>query len=178
MKPKESLHNLIISALFSALMVVCAWITIPTAVPFTMQTFAVFLTAQLLPLNYSLLSVAVYIVLGATGLPVFSGFQGGAGVLFGPTGGYILGFVFIILTTGIAEKVAGDGKIARFVSMTTGLILCYVFGTIWFMFISKTDFISALLICVIPYIVFDVAKMILSFILYKKLKRQMLKDKV
>lgn len=169
----KSIYNLMLSALFSALTVICAWITIPTAVPFTMQTFAVFLTAQLLPLKYSLLSVAVYIALGAVGLPVFSGFQGGVGVLFGPTGGYILGFIFIILATGLAEKFYNDGKIVRFFSMITGLVFCYLFGTLWFMFVSKTNFISALLICVIPYIVFDIAKMILSFILYKKLKRQL-----
>lgn len=166
------IYNFILSALFSALTVICAWITIPTAVPFTMQTFAIFLTAQLLPLKYSLLSMAVYIGLGAVGLPVFSGFQGGAGVLFGPTGGYIIGFIFIILTTGLAETFFNDGKLSRFFSMTTGLILCYIFGTLWFMFVSKTDILSALLICVVPYIVFDIAKMILSFILYKKLKRQ------
>ena len=66
-------YKLIISGLFSAITVLCAWLTIPTAVPFTMQTLAVFLTAQLLPVQYSLLSVAVYIGLGVVGLPVFSG---------------------------------------------------------------------------------------------------------
>ena len=164
-------YKLIISGLFSAITVLCAWLTIPTAVPFTMQTLAVFLTAQLLPVQYSLLSVAVYIGLGVVGLPVFSNFQGGIGVLAGPTGGYIIGFVFIILTTGLAQKFFGNKLIVRFFSMTIGLLLCYSFGTLWFMFVSKTDFLSAVIFCVLPYIIFDIAKMILSVILYKRLEK-------
>lgn len=164
-------YNLILSALFSAITVLCAWITIPTAVPFTMQTLAVFLVAQLLPLQYSLLSTAVYIGLGIVGIPVFSNFQGGIGVLAGPTGGYIIGFVFIVLTTGLSIKLFGNRLTVRFFSMTAGLILCYTFGTLWFILTTKTDFLSAILLCVIPYIIFDIAKMMLSVILYKRLQK-------
>ena len=166
----------IVAALFSALMVICAWITVPTVVPFTMQTLAVFLTAQLLTLRYSLLSMGIYVGLGVAGLPVFSGFQGGIGTLLGPTGGYITGFVIIILTTAIAMKILGDGQFVRIISMTAGLVLCYVLGTAWFMIITKTNLISALIICVLPYIIFDIAKMFFACLLYKKLKK-LIKEK-
>ena len=82
------------TALTAAIIAVCAWITVPGPVPFTMQTFGVFLALRLLGGKRGSISVALYILLGAAGLPVFSGFKAGIGVLIGPTGGYILGFIF------------------------------------------------------------------------------------
>ena len=157
--------------MFASLTVVCAWVTFPTAVPFTLQTLAVFLTALFLDFKYSLLSIFIYIGIGAVGFPAFSGFQGGAGVLLGPTGGYITGFVFIILAVGIAKKLFPDSFFAEIFSLITGLALCYLFGTIWFMLVSKTDFISAIIICVLPYVVFDGMKILLALILCKKLRK-------
>ena len=91
-------------ALSAALMAVCSWISIPAAVPFTLQTFAVFLTTGLLGGRRSTIAVMLYIFLGAVGLPVFSGFSGGIGHLIGPTGGYIFGFSFtaLIMYSGVA----------------------------------------------------------------------------
>ena len=77
------------AALFAALIAICSWISIPTAVPFTLQTFAVFLALGVLGGKLGTLSVAVYLLLGAVGLPVFAGFQGGLGALLGATGGYL-----------------------------------------------------------------------------------------
>lgn len=172
MKKHNKLYSFILSALFAAVTVICAWITIPTTVPFTLQTLAVCLMAQLLPLKYSLLSITIYIAMGAVGLPVFSGFQGGVGVLFGPTGGYILGFVFIVLVTGLVEKFLNDSPIVRVLAMFLGLLLCYLFGTLWFAFVTKTSLLSAVVLCVLPYVVFDGAKIILAALLYKRLKKQ------
>ena len=80
-------------SLSAAVIAVCAWITVPFTVPFTMQTFAVFLAVLLFGSARGMLSILLYIALGAVGLPVFSSFGGGIGVLIGPTGGYIIGFL-------------------------------------------------------------------------------------
>ena len=91
MEKKISARDIAHIALFTALMAVCAWITIPFAVPFTMQTFAVMLAAAVLGTRRALLSLILYLALGTVGIPVFSGFTGGFGVLAGPTGGYLIG---------------------------------------------------------------------------------------
>ena len=82
-------------ALCAALLAPCAWLSIPTQPPFTMQTFGVFLTLLLLGARDGVIAIALYILLGAMGAPVFSGFNGGMGALMGPTGGYIVGFLLI-----------------------------------------------------------------------------------
>ena len=87
--------NIAYMALFSALTAICSWISIPTLVPFTLQTFAIFLMVGLLGTKRSLLSILIYLLLGAIGLPVFAGFSGGLGMLFGTTGGYLIGFFFL-----------------------------------------------------------------------------------
>ena len=83
--------------LFAVVIAICSWISIPTVVPFTLQTFAVFLAVAVLGGKRGTLAVIVYVLLGAVGLPVFSGFKGGIGVLLNTTGGYIIGFVFSAL---------------------------------------------------------------------------------
>lgn len=86
-------RDMALIAAFAAVITVCAWISVPAAVPFTLQTFAVFLAVGLLGGKRGTIAVAVYILLGAVGVPVFSGFNGGLGALLGITGGYILGFL-------------------------------------------------------------------------------------
>ena len=165
-------YNLIIAGLFTALMVVSTFISIPAPVPFTFQIFVVFLLPLMLDLKYSLLSLISYVLLGVAGIPVFSGFQGGIGVLTGPTGGYILGFLFIVLTVGIARKVKRNSNVILLLSMGVGLAMCYLFGSIWYGYVTKTDTLSAFAICVLPYVIFDVAKLLLAFIISKRLKAE------
>ena len=92
------IRNMVLSALFAALLCICAWISLPLgALTFTLQTFAIFLALLTLGGKWGSVSILVYIFLGAMGLPVFSGFQGGLGALFGPTGGCIFGFMLTAL---------------------------------------------------------------------------------
>ena len=93
--------------LFAVVIAICSWISIPTVVPFTLQTFAVFLAVAVLGGKRGTLSVIVYVLLGAVGLPVFSGFKGGIGVLLNTTGGYIIGFIFSALLMWAFEKAFG-----------------------------------------------------------------------
>ena len=96
--------SLVIAAVCVALIVVCSWITVPSVVPFTLQTFAVFCVLECIGAKYGTLSVTGYILLAALGLPVLSGFRGGIGALLGTTGGYVLGFLLMGLTYWLLTK--------------------------------------------------------------------------
>ena len=156
-------------------MAVCSWISIPATVPFTLQTFGVFLSVGLLGGKRGSLAVLVYLLLGAVGLPVFSGFTGGIGHLLGPTGGYIIGFIFSALLMWLAERLFGKSVAVLAVSMIAGLIVCYAFGTSWFMSVytkntGEIGLMTALGWCVIPYIIPDVAKIVLAVLLTRRLR--------
>ncbi len=171
-----STHDLTLTALFTALMAVCSWISIPTAIPFTLQTFGVFVTAGLLGGRRGTLTIVIYLLLGAVGLPVFSGFTGGIGHMLGPTGGYIIGFIFTALIMWLAEHLYGKADRVLILSMIAGLIVCYAFGTAWFMTVytkntGEIGLMTALSWCVIPYIIPDIIKIILAVILTRRLRR-------
>lgn len=162
-------------ALCAAVMAVCSWISIPAAVPFTMQTFGVFLVVGLLGGRNGTLAVVVYLLLGAVGLPVFSGFSGGMGHLFGATGGYIIGFVFSALVMWAMERGFGRSIKTLVVSMAAGLIVCYAFGTAWFMTVYAKDsgsigLMTALGWCVFPYIIPDALKILLAAVMTRRLR--------
>ena len=152
------------AALCTALIAVCSWISVPATVPFTLQTFAVLLACDLLG-GAAILSVALYLLMGAVGIPVFAGFSGGLGTLLGPTGGYIVGFLAIVLLM-MAWKKALGGRL-QIVGMLLGLAVCYLFGTVWFVRVyarngNAVSFATALSWCVLPYIVPDVLKILLA----------------
>lgn len=162
-------------AMMSALTAVGAWITIPYTVPFTMQTFAVFLTAVVIGGKKGTLSVLIYILCGAAGLPVFSAFRSGLGTLFGPTGGYITGFIFITLLFWLFEKRLTK-PLYEYMTGITGLLICYLFGTVQFVAVSasagsKMSFIGALGVCVLPYIIPDLIKLSLAITLGRRIKK-------
>lgn len=162
--------------LFAVVIAICSWISIPTVVPFTLQTFAVFLAVAVLGGKRGALSVIVYVLLGAVGLPVFSGFKGGIGVLLNTTGGYIIGFIFSALLMWAFEKAFGKKAWAVILSMILALALCYAFGTIWFMIVYANNVgavgLSAVLgWCVIPFVIPDLIKIALAFILSIRISR-------
>ncbi len=155
---------------------ICSWISIPMAVPFTMQTFAVFCSLELLGGKRGTLAVCVYVLLGAAGLPVFSGFTGGLGRLLGSTGGYILGFIVSGLVYSAGERLCGKKAAVRIISMILGLVACYAFGTAWFMHVyaKNTGPIAlgtALTWCVLPFILPDLIKISLAFLISSRIAR-------
>ena len=107
--------------LFVVVIAICSWISIPTVVPFTLQTFAIFLAVTVLGGKRGTLSVIVYVLLGAVGLPVFSGFKGGIGALLNTTGGYIIGFIFSAFVIWAFEKALGKKTWALILSMVIAL---------------------------------------------------------
>lgn len=156
-----------------ALIAICSWISIPTAIPFTMQTFAVFAVVGILGMYRGTIAVLVYILLGAVGVPVFAEFSGGIGVLFRNTGGYIMGFLFTALVTGAIIKLFGKKVWVMAAAMAVGLLVCYAFGTAWFMVVyarnnGAVGIATALSWCVIPYIIPDLVKIALAVLLTKR----------
>lgn len=163
---------MVMTAMFAALIAVCSIISIPVGtVPVTLQTFAVCLAAAMLGWKRGTLSVLVYILLGAVGAPVFAGMKGGVGVLAGPTGGYILGFLLTALTVGYAADWWGRRFLPLIVSMSVGVILCYTVGTVWFTVVTATSVGESLLLCVVPFILPDAVKLALAALLANRLDK-------
>lgn len=170
-------RNMALCALFAALLALCAWISIPMAdIAFTMQTFGIFLTLGLLGGKRGTAAIAVYLCMGAVGLPVFSGFRGGIGVLLGVTGGYIAGFlasglVYWLITALFRQRAGG-----QLLGFILGLLVCYGFGTLWFREVylqgGGTVTLGAVLAkCVLPYLLPDAVKLWLAWVLSGRLKR-------
>lgn len=175
-KSMFTVRELILISMMTAVTAVCSWISISSEIPFSLQTFAVFCVSGLLGGRNGFFTVLVYILLGAVGMPVFSGAVGGVGVLFGATGGYIFGFLFIPLTCWISEKLFGRRLIPIIISMTVGLAVCYAFGTLWFIrFYTRNNdvvtFEKAFEWCVIPFVLPDLIKLALSVMITQRIKR-------
>lgn len=173
-KSHSKTYDLVYVALFAVLIAICAWISVPTTVPFTLQTFGIFLTVGLLGGKRGSMAVLVYILLGAAGIPVFSGFTGGIGRLFGSTGGYIVGFLASALVMWALEKVMGRKPWALAIQMVLGLIVCYAIGTVWFMVVysgtsGAVGLMTVLGWCVIPFIIPDLIKIAMALVLTKRL---------
>ena len=196
-----TVYNMTNIAIMSIIIAICSWISIPSVVPFTMQLFGVFLATLMLGGRDGSLSILLYIILGAIGLPVFSGFQAGLSHIVGPTGGYIIGFLLIGLLYYMNEKLCkGEGNTkditssvpkalsnkmhtqkhqrGSIITLLIGLLLCYLFGTLWFILVSTKNgteygFINVLAICVFPYIIPDITKLWLAILVSKRIKSRM-----
>jgi len=158
------------AALFAALTAVGSWISVPSAVPFTLQSFIVYLMLLLLPPACSLLSIAVYLFLGAVGLPVFAGFQGGLSVLLGPLGGFLWGFLGMALIFRLWNPKTSR---TRLICAVVGTLLCYALGTVQYtLYTAPTleGFVSALLFTVVPFVVVDALKLLLAWQIAKRLR--------
>lgn len=172
-RQKHTVRSVSYVGLSAALIAVCTWIAIPlpSNISFTMQTFAVCVIAGLLGWRQSLAAVAVYLLLGIVGLPVFSGFRSGAGVLLGATGGYLIGFLFMAPCIGFLTERFGKSVPSLSLSMLAGEVLLYLFGTIWFVtvYTEGVGFSGALMMCVVPYLLPDAVKIALAIILVRRL---------
>ncbi len=188
---KILLRDMCYIALFAAIITVCSYLAIPVGeISVTLQTFAVCAAAGLLGLKRGTLSVIVYILLGICGIPVFSGFKNFYALIGGASAGYVIGFLFTALLTGIVTdhlhkigdktKNKTTGQILQLVilaaAMVVGVALCYLFGTLWYMQIYKGSVSSdnlqlALAYCVYPFILPDLIKIVVAAILVNRLKR-------
>lgn len=152
-------------ALFAALMVGCAWLAVPVGdIRLSMQTFGIFLALGLLGGRLGSVSCLVYLLLGALGMPVFTGFQGGIGVLLGPTGGYLWGFLAGSLVYWLLER-----RVPMWAGMAVCLLICHICGTVWFyQLYAGSGVWLVILKCVVPYLLPDTAKLLLALSLTKR----------
>ncbi len=161
--------------LFAALLAICSWISIPTTIPFTLQTLGVFLAVGLLGGKRGAIAVLLYLLIGAVGVPVFAGFKGGIGALTGPTGGYLIGFIGTAFVMWFFTARFGATPRILILSMIIGLLVCYCFGTMWFMwFYNRTQgtisLMGTLSACVFPFILPDLIKMAVAILLINRLR--------
>ncbi len=172
---KTNTLDLVYTAVGVALITVCSWITIPMTVPFTLQTFAVFAVLMMLGAKRGTMATLIYVIMGAAGIPVFSGFSGGLGIILGNTGGYIIGFIFIGLIYMASNRLFGKKLIPEIIAMVLGLIVCYAFGTAWFMYIYLRDtgavgLYTVLTWCVFPFIIPDLVKMAVAVLISRRVR--------
>lgn len=160
-----------------AIIAACSIITIPlpVGIPVTLQTFAIFLCVGILGTARATIAVSVYILLGITGFPIFSAFSSGVGVITGPTGGYLIGFIPSVLISGSLIKIMKEKKRAVFFAMVIGLLSCYFIGTLWFVCFISTftlqGIIYAFSVCVLPFVFPDLAKVALAVFISDKTKK-------
>lgn len=171
-------REMVFTGICAALLAVCSWISIPTTVPITLQTFGIFCTLELLGGKKGFFSILVFLMLGAIGIPVFAGFSGGLGVILGTTGGYLVGFLLTAVIYWFSEKIIPlhEKLWFRIIVLLIGLAMCYLFGTFWFIQVytqnvEAISFRAALDLCVVEFIIPDILKLILAVILTERIRK-------
>ena len=168
---KISTKTIVMTGMMTAVLAVLSQIQIPmpSGVPVTMQTFGVALCACVLGWKMGTASVAVYLLLGALGVPVFAGLSGGLGTITGPTGGFLIGFLPMALLTGLFTP--SKNKVGTVLCSAAGLAACHLLGAIQFMILMKMDFVASLMLVSVPYLLKDVISVAAAFIVGAAVKK-------
>lgn len=167
---KKNASYLVYTGMFTALIAVLSQLAIPmpSGVPVTLQVFAVAFAGFYLGWRQGLLSVAVYILLGVAGMPVFSGFTGGLGKLTGLTGGFIWGFLPLSALTGLSKN-----KALTAIAATAGLLLCHIAGLVQFSAVSGAGIVQAFLTVSLPYLIKDALSVAAAYALAAAIKKRL-----
>ena len=177
MKKRSSIYQLTTCALMVALMCVLGPMSIPIGpVPVSFTNLVIYLTVYLLGAKGATIGYLVYLLLGAAGLPVFSGYAGGLSKLAGPTGGYLIGFIFMALICGIVMEKSHIHTVITIIGMIAATLIAYLFGTVWFVLQMQCDVWYALTVCVFPFIPFDLAKIVIASVLGKIIRSALAKS--
>lgn len=166
------------TALMTAAMCIIGPLSIPlpfSPVPLTLTNFVIYISVYILGAKAGTVSCILYLCLGAAGLPVFSSFQGGFGKLAGPTGGYLIGFVFLALIQGTVSRLFHGKNTAAIAGMLLGTAACYAFGTAWLSWQMHLSFGAALSAGVIPYLPGDGIKILLAAIAGSRISAAVIK---
>ena len=169
---KIKTKQMVLIALMTAVTCVLGPLSIPlpfSPVPISLTNFAIFLAIFVLGMKNGTISFIIYLLLGAVGVPVFSSFRGGLQVLAGPTGGYLIGFIFLALIMGFALDHFDRKLVPTIIGMIIGMVVCYAFGTVWLAKLLSLSFKEGLMMGVIPYLAGEVAKIIIAAIVGPKL---------
>ncbi|MBQ7360227.1 MAG: biotin transporter BioY [Lachnospiraceae bacterium] len=178
---KLSTHHMALIGVMTALICVLSplSITLPISpVPFSFGTLALYLSTYLLGRWKGLLTFLLYLLLGFVGLPVFAGFTSGPGKLIGPTGGYLIGEVFLVLLLGFLLEIFQYKQTMFLTGMILGTLVCYFFGSLWLAYLNHISLLSAISIGALPYLPFDAVKVLLAFFLAPKIRGRLLLAKL
>lgn len=178
----KSNRSIIFTGMFAAVLAVLSQIHIPmpSGMPITLQTYAVALVGFLFGCRSGAATVGIYILLGFLGIPVFSGFSGGPGILLGMTGGFIWGFLFLAAGCGLAGKRSENGKnfyiiwkkICKIMAPAAGLVICHLSGIIQFSIVMEMKFTEAAILVSAPYIIKDAVSVVLAYVTMKAFRRR------
>ena len=176
MKKNRLAYTLTLTALMTAVICVVAPLSIPIGpVPISLSILALFLSVYLLGWKLGTLSCLLYLLIGLLGVPVFSGFTGGVGKLFGPTGGYMIGYIPLCVLSGLVID-HYEKRWIHALGMTGGVLIAYTLGTAWFCHLMEMDIPSALSLCVFPFIPADIAKIIIALILGPMIRKRLRRE--
>ncbi len=171
-------RRIVLIGLCTAITCILAPFSIPipvSPVPITMTTLVVMVEVYLLGARDATISYVIYLLLGLVGLPVFSGFSGGLGKLAGPTGGYLIGMIFLAVFSGLAVERFPDRRLFHLAGMVLGMAVTYIFGTFWLAGQMGISFFAGLAIGCLPYLIGDTIKVILALLLGPILKSRILR---
>lgn len=174
---KSQTYQMVLIALMAAITCILAPLSIqlPGGVPISLTNLVIYITVFILGSKKGTISYCIYLLIGLIGLPVFSGFTGGVGKLAGPTGGYLIGFIFLAFISGYCIE-RFEGKVYMYVAgMILGTAIAYALGTIWFMYQMKVSLVGALSSCVLPFLVGDGSKIIIATVVGPILKSSLKK---
>ncbi|MCM1167507.1 MAG: biotin transporter BioY [Ruminococcus sp.] len=176
MKGLFNVRSMVFMALFAALICIAGPMSMPLPgglIPISMGTFAIYLTGALLGGKRGTVSVVVYILLGTVGLPVFTNFMGGFAKVMGPTGGYIIGYIPLVLITGIFADIPSKKHWTMPAGMALGTVVMYAFGTAWYMIMTGAPLAAALVDCVVKFIPGDTVKIVVAVVIAVPLKSRL-----
>ena len=171
---KLTTYQMAVTAVMAAVLCVLGPLTVPIgAVPISLANFVICLSAWLLGPKFGTLSVAIYLVLGLVGIPVFSGYGAGLAKVAGPTGGYLVGYLLLAFIGGLFIEKSKGQPVVSAVGLILGDAACYVLGTAWFVFQMKCELGYALAVCVYPFLLLDLAKIVVSCVVGALLRKRL-----
>ena len=171
-----SVHQIAAIAIMSAVTCILAPLSIPIGpVPISLTNLAIYFALYILGMKEGTVSYLIYLLIGLIGIPVFSGFTSGPEKLFGPTGGYLIGFIPMAVIAGLIIDRFTSKRFICLAGMAAGTILCYALGTAWLAYQAGMDWRAALWAGVIPFIPGDLIKMLLAIMIGPKIQAQLIR---
>lgn len=175
---KNNIYEMVSCAFIAAIICIFAPMSVPIGpIPVSLTNLVLYFGVFILSTRSLTVAYMIYLLLGAVGLPVFSGYAGGLGKLAGPTGGYLIGFIpMIIIMCILYNKQAVNKKMPANIGITVlgmivGTVVAYAFGTAWFVFQMECTIEYALTVCVLPFIPFDLAKIVIANIIGRTIRK-------
>lgn len=179
MKSKFNIHTMALVAVMAAVICILGPLSLPIGiVPISLANLAIYFVLYILGMKRGTAACIIYILIGFVGIPVFAGFSSGPSILLGPTGGYLIGFVFMSIISGLFVDKFFDKWYLCVIGMLIGTAVCYAFGTVWLAHEAHLTVISALAAGVLPFIPGDVIKIVIATLIGPNLHRRLVKAKL